>query len=56
MIEYSMFTGDKDFTKTLQQALTANYGPANDFILDYRRSQTVCSTAKTCVKALILTP
>jgi mannan endo-1,6-alpha-mannosidase len=41
MIEYSMFTGDNSHTKTLQQALTANYGPANDFILDYRRSQTV---------------
>ncbi|KAH5025172.1 hypothetical protein HBI25_075620 [Parastagonospora nodorum] len=40
MIEYSMFTGDDSFTKTLQQALTANYGPANNFILDYRRSQT----------------
>jgi mannan endo-1,6-alpha-mannosidase len=40
MIEYSSFTGDDSYTKTLQQALTANYGPANDFILDYRRSQT----------------
>ncbi|KAF2036676.1 hypothetical protein EK21DRAFT_51969 [Setomelanomma holmii] len=40
MIEYSMFTGDDSHVKTLQQALTANYGPANDFILDYRRSQT----------------
>jgi mannan endo-1,6-alpha-mannosidase len=40
MIEYSMFTGDDSHVKTLQQALTANYGPANDFILDYRKSQT----------------
>jgi len=44
MIEYSMFTGDQSHTKALQQALTANYGPAKDFILDYRRSQTVSST------------
>jgi mannan endo-1,6-alpha-mannosidase len=41
MLEYSMFTGDQSHVKTLQQALTANYGPANDFILDYRKSQTV---------------
>lgn len=41
MIEYSMFTGDDSHVKTLQQALTANYGPAKDFILDYKRSQTV---------------
>jgi mannan endo-1,6-alpha-mannosidase len=41
MLEYSMFTGDKSHVKTLQQALSANYGPANDFILDYRKSQTV---------------
>ncbi|KAH8730940.1 glycosyl hydrolase family 76-domain-containing protein [Phaeosphaeriaceae sp. PMI808] len=40
MIEYSMFTGDQSYTKTLQQALTANYGPANDFILSYRKDQT----------------
>lgn len=41
MIEYSMFTGDQSHVNTLQQALTANYGPANDFILEHRRSQTV---------------
>ncbi len=41
MIEYTQFTGDDSYVKTLQQALTANYGPNNDFILDYRRSQTV---------------
>jgi mannan endo-1,6-alpha-mannosidase len=40
-IEYSMFTGDMSSAKTLQQALTSNYGPAKDFILDYRRGQTV---------------
>ncbi|KAL6707737.1 hypothetical protein ACN47E_003858 [Coniothyrium glycines] len=40
MIEYSQFTGDTSHVKTLQQALTANYGPDNDFILSYRRSQT----------------
>ncbi|KAF3034572.1 hypothetical protein E8E12_000301 [Didymella heteroderae] len=40
MIEYSMFSGDDSHVKTLQQALTANYGPNNDFILSYRKSQT----------------
>jgi len=40
MIEYSQFTGDGSYVKALQQALTANYGPDNDFILSYRRSQT----------------
>jgi mannan endo-1,6-alpha-mannosidase len=40
MIEYSQFTGDTSHVKTLQQALTANYGPDNDFILSYRKSQT----------------
>ncbi|CAE7179212.1 hypothetical protein CFE70_006030 [Pyrenophora teres f. teres 0-1] len=40
MIEYSQFTGDNSYIQVLQQALTANYGPANDFILSYRKSQT----------------
>jgi mannan endo-1,6-alpha-mannosidase len=40
MIEYSQFTGDDSHVKTLQQALTANYGPDNDFILSYRKDQT----------------
>ncbi|CBX94428.1 hypothetical protein IAQ61_009860 [Plenodomus lingam] len=40
MIEYSQFTGDDAHVKTLQQALTANYGPANDFILSYRKGET----------------
>lgn len=40
MIEYSQFTGDTSHVKTLQQALTANYGPNNDFILSYRKGQT----------------
>jgi mannan endo-1,6-alpha-mannosidase len=44
---YSSMTGDQSYVKTLQQALTANYGPANDFILDYRRSQTVSLTFAT---------
>lgn len=44
MIEYSEITGDDSHVKALQQALTANYGPKNDFILDYRRSQTVWKT------------
>lgn len=43
MIEYSQFTGDNSHVETLQQALTANYGPDNDFIMSYRKSQTVCS-------------
>ena len=41
MIEYTQISGDDSHVKALQQALTANYGPNNDFILDYRRSQTV---------------
>ena len=40
MIEYSQFTSDDSYVQVLQQALTANYGPDNDFILSYRRSQT----------------
>lgn len=40
MIEYSQSTGDDSYVQTLQQALTANYGPDHDFILSYRRSQT----------------
>ncbi|KAI4620112.1 hypothetical protein J4E80_004638 [Alternaria sp. BMP 0032] len=40
MIEYSQFTGDDSHVKTLQQALTANYGPDNDFILSYRKGET----------------
>ncbi|KAF1911228.1 glycosyl hydrolase family 76-domain-containing protein [Ampelomyces quisqualis] len=40
MIEYTMLTGDQSHVKTLQQALTANYGSAHDFILDYMRAQT----------------
>jgi mannan endo-1,6-alpha-mannosidase len=42
MIEYTQFTGDDSHVKTLQQALTANYGPENDFILEHKKSQTVC--------------
>lgn len=44
MIEYTQISGDDSHVKALQQALTANYGPNNDFILDYRRSQTVRKT------------
>ncbi|KAJ4989471.1 glycosyl hydrolase family 76 [Stagonosporopsis vannaccii] len=40
VIEYSQFSGDASHVKTMQQALTANYGPNNDFILEYRKSQT----------------
>ena len=41
MIEYTQFTGDGSYVKDLQQALTSNYGPNNDFILSYRKDQTV---------------
>jgi mannan endo-1,6-alpha-mannosidase len=41
MVEYSQFSGDDSHVKTLQQALTANYGPENDFILEHKKSQTV---------------
>ncbi|KAF2130302.1 glycoside hydrolase family 76 protein [Dothidotthia symphoricarpi CBS 119687] len=40
MIEYSQVSGDDSHVKALQQALSANYGPDNDFILSYRKSQT----------------
>ncbi|KAG9203705.1 hypothetical protein G6514_002316 [Epicoccum nigrum] len=40
MIEYSQFSGDDSHVKTLQQALTSNYGPDNNFIMSYRRGQT----------------
>jgi len=40
VIEYSQFSGDDSHVKSMQQALTANYGPNNDFILEYRKSQT----------------
>jgi len=52
MVEYSIITGDKSYVKTIQQGLTANYGPAKDFILDYKRDQTVCSVCSF----LFLTP
>lgn len=41
MVEYTNIVGDESYVKTIQQGLTANYGPANDFILDYKRDQTV---------------
>ncbi|KAH6633332.1 glycosyl hydrolase family 76-domain-containing protein [Boeremia exigua] len=40
LIEYSQFSGDDSHVKALQQALTSNYGPNNDFIMSYRKSQT----------------
>lgn len=40
VVEYSQFSGDDSHVKTMQQALTSNYGPNNDFILEYRKSQT----------------
>jgi mannan endo-1,6-alpha-mannosidase len=48
MIEYSQFTDDASYVETLQEALTANYGPANDFILSYRKSQTVREFLRPC--------
>lgn len=40
MIEYSQFSGDDSHVKTLQQALTSNYGDNHDFIMSYRDGQT----------------
>jgi mannan endo-1,6-alpha-mannosidase len=40
MIEYSQFSGDDSHVKTLQQALTSNYGDKHDFIMSYRDGQT----------------
>jgi hypothetical protein len=48
MIEYSQFTDDASYVETLQEALTANYGPANDFIMSYRKSQTVRESFRPC--------
>jgi mannan endo-1,6-alpha-mannosidase len=53
MIEYTMFTGDQSHVKTLQQALTSNYGPANDFILEHRRSQTVGDCAASFTEEML---
>jgi mannan endo-1,6-alpha-mannosidase len=41
MVEYTNIVGDESYVKTIQQGLTANYGPENNFILDYKRDQTV---------------
>ena len=41
MIEYTQFTGDESYVKTLTQALAANYGPDNNIILPWRRDQQV---------------
>jgi mannan endo-1,6-alpha-mannosidase len=46
LIEYSQFSGDDSHVKALQQALTANYGPNNDFILSYRKGETVHDIAR----------
>jgi hypothetical protein len=48
MIEYSQFTDDQTYVKTLQQALVANYGPNNDIILPWKKAQEVC--AFTCMQ------
>lgn len=41
MIEYTKFTGDESYVKTVQQALTANYGPNNDILLPWKKDQEV---------------
>lgn len=40
MIEYSQLSGDNSHVKTLQQALTSNYGDNHDFIMSYRDQET----------------
>ncbi|KAF2706336.1 glycoside hydrolase family 76 protein [Pleomassaria siparia CBS 279.74] len=39
MVEYTSLTGDESYVKTLTQAFTANYGPANNIILPWRKTQ-----------------
>ncbi|PVI00338.1 glycoside hydrolase family 76 protein, partial [Periconia macrospinosa] len=39
VIEYSQTFGDSQYVKTVQDALTANYGPKNDFIMEDKRDQ-----------------
>lgn len=41
LIEYTQFTGDTSYVKTLTQALVSNYGPANDILLPWRKDQEV---------------
>lgn len=41
LIEFTQFTGDQSYVKTIQQALTANYGPNNDVILPWKKAQEV---------------
>ncbi|KAF2178207.1 glycoside hydrolase family 76 protein [Zopfia rhizophila CBS 207.26] len=39
MIEYSQFTEDSSYVDTVTQALVANFGPNNDILLPWRKSQ-----------------
>ncbi|KAH7135929.1 glycosyl hydrolase family 76-domain-containing protein [Dendryphion nanum] len=39
MIEYSQFTGDASYIKTLHQALVSNYGPEKNILLPWRKDQ-----------------
>ncbi|KAF2271584.1 uncharacterized protein EI97DRAFT_437692 [Westerdykella ornata] len=39
MIEYTKFTGDTSYVKTLTRALVANYGPNNDILLPWKKDQ-----------------
>lgn len=41
MIEYTEIFQDASYTKTVQQALTANYGPNNDVLLPWKKDQEV---------------
>ena len=41
LVEYSTLTGDASHVKTLNQALVANQGPANDLIMPNRKDQEV---------------
>jgi mannan endo-1,6-alpha-mannosidase len=44
LVEYTQFTGDASYVKTVTQALVANYGPNNDILLSWRKDQEVyCS-------------
>ena len=43
MVEFTQFTGDESYVDTLTQALVSNYGPNNDILLPWRKSQEVNS-------------
>lgn len=43
LIEYTQFTGDTSYVKTLHEALVANYGPDNNILLPWKKDQEVCA-------------